>query len=795
MKIGPLFKFSALIVFVFTANAMGAQTFHVAPYLQDGSPSSMRVMWETSGGSAAESHVEWGLTEALGNTAAGTAAASVGENLIHDVELSGLEAFTTYFYRVVTGAAVSETHRFRTSPNPGADENFRIIALSDMQRDNSQPAKFQEVVQDGILDFIADETGGTLSDEVALVMIPGDLVVTGTNYDQWADHFFTPSAGLFSDVPVYPVLGNHEQNATFYFQYFHLPENGTAGYEEHWWHKDYGNVRMIGLNSNGAYAGPDQLAWLDVVLEMSEEAEHIDFIFAQLHHPHKSELWIPGESNFTGDVVERLENFTEATGKPSIHFFGHTHGYSRGQSRDHKHLWINVATAGGAIDHWGDYPQFDYDEFTVSHEEWGFVSVEVIDGAAPHLVIKRISRGKEGAPMDNVVRDSLVLRKALALIDPPSPVFPIAVTVPPECVILQAGPFVSAEEGALHGQSHWQIASSADGFANPVRESWKNYENWYYNIDTQAEDDLTDETMDVLDEGTVYWWRVRYRDREFNWSDWSGISVFETGASILGANLLANPGGESGVASWTVEDGIVESLGPDECDGTTPHSGDYYLAVGGLCTESAYALAVQIIDVADSAEVIDNSEAEMVFGGFLSNWGGSDLPEMRLIFQDEAGNLLGSTDMLYTYNSSWTELSATVALPAMTRSVRVELHGTRNGGTDNDCYFDDLHLRWSGGECGQIISVPALELPPHRSELRMAPNPWVDSASMERPAGMGPGELVCRAYDTLGRTHGLAVTLLDGRLHIERGNLPAGHYTFTVGQFGKTIGKGQFVTQ
>ena len=78
MKIGPLFKFSALIVFVFTANAMGAQTFHVAPYLQDGSPSSMRVMWETSGGSAAESHVEWGLTEALGNTAAGTAAAATG---------------------------------------------------------------------------------------------------------------------------------------------------------------------------------------------------------------------------------------------------------------------------------------------------------------------------------------------------------------------------------------------------------------------------------------------------------------------------------------------------------------------------------------------------------------------------------------------------------------------------------------------------------------------------------------------------------------------------------------------
>ncbi len=82
-------------------------------------------------------------------------------------------------------------------------------------------------------------------------------------------------------------------------------------------------------------------------------------MFAQLHHPHKSELWIPGEISYTGDVIELMENFTEECGKPSIHFFGHTHGYSRGQSHNHNHLWVNVATAGGAIDHWGEYPQAD----------------------------------------------------------------------------------------------------------------------------------------------------------------------------------------------------------------------------------------------------------------------------------------------------------------------------------------------------------------------------------------------------------------------------------------------------
>ena len=36
--------------------------------------------------------------------------------------------------------------------------------------------------------------------------------------------------------------------------YFKLPENGIEGLEEHAWHKDYGNVRIIGMDSNGGYA-------------------------------------------------------------------------------------------------------------------------------------------------------------------------------------------------------------------------------------------------------------------------------------------------------------------------------------------------------------------------------------------------------------------------------------------------------------------------------------------------------------------------------------------------------------
>ena len=105
-------------------------------------------------------------------------------------------------------------------------------------------------------------------------------------------------------MPVYPVPGNHEQNSQFFFKYFSLPENGDPAFAEHWWYKDYSNVRLIGLESNSGYRVQQQLVWLQSVLNDAATDSTIDFVFAQLHHPHKSELWIacvgPSSSTFSG---------------------------------------------------------------------------------------------------------------------------------------------------------------------------------------------------------------------------------------------------------------------------------------------------------------------------------------------------------------------------------------------------------------------------------------------------------------------------------------------------------------
>ncbi|WP_400071108.1 fibronectin type III domain-containing protein [Zobellia russellii] len=500
----------------------------VHPYLQDATPNSIKVLWQTSSGE--ESIVEWGTTQKLGKKTKGIAYdINFTHSRIHEVQIENLKRFTTYFYRVRTGNVISDIFQFKTPPFSSDNRSFNMLAMSDMQKDHQNPDKFSEIVNEGIIPYLKTEYGEALPENLALVMVPGDLVENGTKYDQWKDDFFDPAQNLFAEVPVYPVLGNHEKNSAYYFKYFSLPKNGTPAYAEHWWYKDYGNTRIIGLNSNEGYRDIEQqYTWLKEVLAETANNPDIDFVFAQLHHPHKSELWIPGEEESTGKVVKLLENFTTETGKPSLHFFGHTHGYSRGQSKDHKHLWVNVASAGGAIDNWGEFEGRDYDEFTVTQDEYGFVMVEVdATEGNPKFTLKRISRGNENQFKSNEKTDEITIYAKSHKPDAPQAISPKGENIPFTGTTLNAGKFSSSLNGAYHAAAHWQIATQPD-FSKLVLDRWKQSENWYYLENRQEGDDLTDEPSKRLEPNTTYYWRVRYRDQHLNWSNWSNTQTFKT---------------------------------------------------------------------------------------------------------------------------------------------------------------------------------------------------------------------------------------------------------------------------
>lgn len=721
----------------FSFNIFGQQ-ISVQPWLQDAEPNRITIMWETIGGE--ESWVNWGLTDSLGQWTEGFSEAIEDDSYIHTVHLEGLAPATRYYYRVQTDTALSPIYHFISPPETSAESGFRIIAMSDMQNYDPLPVRYHQIVHEGVIQYIEQHYGADLSEHLQMLLFPGDLVQVGSQHYRWVEEFFGAAHPLYAYVPVYPVRGGHDLSGDkrFYQKYFSLPLNGSADleYQELWWYKDFSNLRVIGLESLPGNGYAEQLQWLAEVLDSTCNNPDIDFVFAQLHHPFKSELWTPGEDDYTGEVVHLLEQFSSNCGKPSIHFFGHTHAYSRGSSRDHNHLWVNVATAAGAIDYWNEWPQQDYDEFTFSQDEYGFVLVDVEAGEDPQFTLKRISQGDSFAQKDNTLEDSIQVRINNQAPKKPQGLFPSwGEEVLSDCLVLKADDFFDPDDDGFMA-AHWQISSTSD-FQSLVYESWRQYENWYKEIDTQAGDDLTDEQVSFLTPNAALFWRVRYRDKGLAWSDWSDPILFTTSASFLGDNLLLNPGAEDSISAWTVEEGILEALESEVCDGIAPHSGQRYFSVGGLCEESPYAVAWQEADISALSDSIDAGQSVVLYGAWLSNYSGQDEPAFSVHFYDENHQLLGSSDTIFSTASSWLKFEHSYPIPTATRYLRYLMMGTRHSGQDNDSYVDDAFMRVGllGDSCSYYNPTTVARQAPAQTTLqvRLFPNPTTTAALVHVP--------------------------------------------------------------
>lgn len=773
-------KYILLSFALYCATSGSAQTLLVQPFLQDAEPSAITIAWETS--SLDSSLVQWGLTAALGNQIAGTSQVGLAATRIHHVHVTGLQPDTRYYYRVKTGAAISDVFDFITPPLKGSEKSFSLVAMSDMQQDNLNPTVFKEVCEEGVLGYMTTTQSEDLAANIAFVMIPGDLVDNGSDYLSWKNTFFKPSELLFSRVPVYPVLGNHEVNTATYFKYFDLPDNGTTGYEEHWWYKDYSNLRTIGMDSNTGYLLQEQLDWLDQVLADASADEHIDFVFAQLHHPHHSELWIAGNLDYTGEVIQRLETFTTQSGKPSMHFFGHTHAYSRGQSQDHRHVMVNVATAGGNIDYWNEYAQIDYPEYVVSQDEYGFVWVDVEAGADPKFRLKRISRGNENYDMANEIRDSFEIKRYNQAPQQPTAISPAnGAILSPNCTTTFTANAYSDPENSAHGATQWQIATDPS-FSNVVLDQWRQYENWYKNVDLQAGDDLTNEEVSALPENATLYWRVRYRNKNLTWSTWSTpISFSTTGSVATSGNLLKNGGAEDGTTSWVTTAGIFESLVSTECGSHDAYAGQRLFSAGGVCTDGAYGEAYQEIDVSAFAAPIMAGTAKARFGGYLRNWQGTDLPQYQLEFLDAAGMRIDSTPVYGDATGEWTLSTQVATLPAQCAAIRFFVMGTRQAGQDNDSYFDELFLKIDTTDCSPLISG-LTTIPSQATQVTLSPNPTQSTANIHLQPFLGPVSF--RMMDIMGKQV-MTGELTKAVSPINLSRLPSGIYFLQVSGGGR----------
>jgi hypothetical protein len=452
------------------------------------------------------------------------------------VELTGLQQDTAYHYRVTTGSASSAIAHFRTMPaSVEADSNFAVY--SDMQEQgNASTGIHGRIVRESMTHHIPIWTGESdMTKALDFVLVPGDLVDSGPTYSDWKSQFFDEAQPLIQHVPYFTALGNHEQDHQNYYNFMNNPSNGSSHHDEQWYAFDHGNIRVITLNSNNT--APAQLTWLEDQLAETCDAPDIDFVFAQFHHAHISETWLPGQTDTAANFVNRLVAFSQDCDKASVHFYGHNHSYQRGQVRDHAHFYMDVSGAEGDLAYWGEYEQANSDIIQKSIVEWGWSFVEAKGGADPSFTMRRIGLG--GEDRDYVLNfpgteiDTLTYRPGSVPPLAPGPVVPSGgAEVIPDNVVLQASAFHGRESNASHLSSHFQVTTTPGDYSNPVEEQWFRWEDRYFKVNQNDGVDLT-RTKDRFDlaAGTTYYWRVRYRDSGFKWSPWSAEATFRTSST------------------------------------------------------------------------------------------------------------------------------------------------------------------------------------------------------------------------------------------------------------------------
>ena len=232
---------------------------YIAPYLQNVAPDGITVMWETTDPVAGT--VEYGRNGSFDRQAGES-----GRNKIHEVRISGLEPGETYDYRVRYGQTTLPAASFTTAPPPGS-ENWRFVVYGDNRSNPDTHARNAEQI---------------MKLKPGIILNTGDLVAQGSSYEQWKPQYFDPLRGVSEYIPVFPCLGNHEQNAPHYYNYHSLP--GDQG--EVYYSFDYANAHIISLNSNAKDApyqrGEKQTEWLIDDLEKHKDATWKIVFF---HHP------------------------------------------------------------------------------------------------------------------------------------------------------------------------------------------------------------------------------------------------------------------------------------------------------------------------------------------------------------------------------------------------------------------------------------------------------------------------------------------------------------------------------
>jgi hypothetical protein len=288
----------------------------VQPYLQWITQTEATVRWETNFPCVGE--LNWGESSERG-----TVLLETEPRQFHEIKLTGLEPEMLYYYSTASladGESVlasyrgtrleSEVSTLQTANKP--ETPFGFVVISDTQKNPAVVASLAKAAWDLRPNF---------------AVISGDLVDTGNSKLQWTEQFFAPMRPLFERIAFYPVLGNHEGNTDYYYQYMSLPD------PEYFYTYSYGNTQFFMLDTNrDVRPGTEQYEWLERELAASKARWKIC-----VHHqpPYSS------DDDYGNDWKRPIKKATlgDTKSKPLVELYdkhavdivwcGHIHSYER----------------------------------------------------------------------------------------------------------------------------------------------------------------------------------------------------------------------------------------------------------------------------------------------------------------------------------------------------------------------------------------------------------------------------------------------------------------------------------
>ena len=517
----------------------------IIPYLQTPTAHSIMVNWRTT--TTGGTNVYFGKSiDTLNRIATGHSElfSGVKDNnyayRYHSVKIEDLEANTKYYYKAVCGNIESAVYSFQTQPEVGQAGIYRFIIMGDHQLMDDRYERLLAAAK-----TVAEtKYGSPIQDHISLITNLGDHVNEGS-YKQYDVVHFSKSELLSPYLPIMTIVGNHELNKgeenplslydKHFSQYKEIEYKGIKSNSNYYYAMQQGCVLFLMLSSE--HPGTTQKNWVKRVIDEAKDDSNVDWIISYNHRPLQAEQYVGDISVWVRDEIMPILNSTE---KSVMNVAGHHHLYHRGQLRDYPVYHI---ISGGASwnQRWGDsHDEKDFDDVQKTIDYWPFQIVE-LNSADKSMKVETYVIGNEAKTLS---APQLIdtFHRVFGKTKPHKPTIAVLENTEIELPFTFESSAYSTSSDELYNSVQFQVASDAS-FSHLEFDLIRDYENLYgapsgdeLYVDLNKDVDIFKQTLtkDQLFNG-VHYIRVRHRDRNLEWSEWSDAVNFTTVNGMDGA--------------------------------------------------------------------------------------------------------------------------------------------------------------------------------------------------------------------------------------------------------------------